>query len=301
MSEARPSRPLLIDLVSLGVCSLIWGTTWRAIKYQLGVVPPLESVTYRFTLAAALLFGLCLITGRSLVLSRRQHLEVLAQGASGFCLQYALVYLAEQTVSSGAIAVIFASIPFLNLIMFRVLAGRRAPSLAWLAALLGVAGVAAMSVSELAAGGGAKAGVPLALAGVLIATLSNFFAARTQEAGVPLLPGTAWAMGYGALLLALWEVAHGATWRFDPSPTYVGSLLYLSVLGSVVAFVTFYAMARRRGYTFASYVAALTPPTAMALSAMTEATRWGWEAGAGLVLVLAGQVLLIRAARNPMS
>jgi drug/metabolite transporter (DMT)-like permease len=294
LSDARPARPFAADLASLAVCSLIWGTTWRAIKYQLGTVPPLESVTYRFALACALLFAWCALTGRSLVLTRRQHLEVLGQGAACFCLQYGFVYLAEQTVSSGAMAVIFASTPFLNLILFRVMAQRKAAAMAWAATLLGLAGVAAMSASEITAGAGATTGVLMAFAGVLVAVVGNLFAARSQTAGAPLGPGTAWAMGYGAVLMAVWVLVRGEPWKFDSSPAYVGSLLYLAVLGSVVAFLTFYAMARRRGFTFAAYVAALTPPTAMALSAVTESTRWGIGAALGLALVLAGQVLLIR-------
>jgi drug/metabolite transporter (DMT)-like permease len=294
-TSGQPRR-LIADIASLVVCSLIWGVTWRAIKLQLGVVPPLESVVYRFALASAVLFGLCIVTGRSLLLGRRQHLEVALQGLSGFCLQYAFVYLAEQTVSSGAMAVIFASIAFVNLILFRLLMGRRAPPLAWGATLLGLAGVAAMSVSEAhGPAGGAGHGVLLALAGVLVSVLANMFAARAQEQRVPLLPGTAWAMAYGAGLLGLYLALTGAHWRIETSLRYLGSLAFLSLFGSVIAFLTFYALARRRGYTFASYISALTPPTAMVLSALTEDTRWGPAAGLGLVLVLAGQVLLIRA------
>jgi drug/metabolite transporter (DMT)-like permease len=295
-TQVEPKGRLAADLGALAVCSLIWGTTWRAIKLQLGVVPPLDSVVYRFALASILLFGWCLLTRRSLVLTRRQHLQVLAQGASNFALQYPLVYLAEETVSSGAMAVIFASIPFVNLVVFRLFDRRHASPLAWLATLLGLAGVAAMSLSQ--SGEGATSGVALALVGVGMSVVGNLFAARAQASGVATAPGTAWAMGYGAALLAGFQLLTGAAWKFDASLSYAGALVYLSVFGSVIAFVAYYGLARRRGYTFASYVAALTPPTAMAISSVTEHTRWGPEAAAGLALVLAGQLLLIRASRT---
>jgi drug/metabolite transporter (DMT)-like permease len=295
-AEAKLQAPLVADLGALATCSLIWGTTWRAIKLQLGVVPALDSVVYRFALAAALLAVWRLARGESLALTRRQHLEALGQGASLFCLQYGLVYVAEQTVSSGAMAVIFAATPFVNLILFRIALARRAAPLAWVASLLGLMGVAAMSASEVAVAGAGK-GVMLALIGVVAATFGNLFAARAQAAGAPVGPATAWAMGYGSALLAAWQLIHGVPWRFEPSLSYVGSLLYLALFGSVIAFVAFYGLARRRGYTFASYIAALTPPTAMIISALTEGTHWGPEAVVGLALVLAGQVLLIRASR----
>ncbi len=66
----------------------------------------------------------------------------------------------------------------------------------------------------------------------------------------------------------------------------------------MIAFVTYYALARRRGYAFASYVAALTPPAAMLISTLTEGARWGLAALAGLALVLAGQALLMGSARG---
>jgi drug/metabolite transporter (DMT)-like permease len=293
---SRPSRPTPADIAALAVCSLIWGTTWRAIKLQLGTVPPLESVVYRFALASALLLGWCLLSGRSLALTRRQHLEVMAQGFCGFCLQYAFVYLAEETVSSGAMAVIFASVAFANLVLFRLLLGRRAARLAWVATLLGLLGVAAMSFSEITSGRGGGAGIGFALGGVAAAVFGNLFAARAQAAGVALGPGTGWAMAYGTVLLGAWLLVSGARWEFEPSVRYVGALAYLAVLGSVVAFLTYYGLARRQGYTFASYVAALTPPTAMAISTFAEGTRWGLAAAGGLLLVVAGQALLIRSA-----
>jgi len=55
------------------VTVLIWGSTWFAIRFQLGPVPPDLSVAYRFGLAAALLAGYCLLTGRSLRFPLRAH------------------------------------------------------------------------------------------------------------------------------------------------------------------------------------------------------------------------------------
>lgn len=294
-AEVKPA-PLAADLGALALCSLIWGTTWRAIKLQLGHVPPIDSVVYRFALASALLVAWHLATGRSLRLDLRQHREVLAQGAANFSLQYALVYLAEQTVPSGAMAVIFASIPFANVVVFRLFAGRKAAPLVWAATLLGLIGVTAMSLSQIGAAG--VAGVAIALAGVGMSVIGNLFAFRAQSAGAPTGAATAWAMGYGAGLLALFQLLTGAPWRFEPDLRYVGALAYLAVFGSVIAFLAYYGLARRRGYAFASYIAALTPPTAMVISTLTEHTRWGPEAAAGLALVLAGQVLLIRASRT---
>ena len=295
--SSKPARPVLADIASVAVCTIIWSTTWRAIKLQLGGAPPMESVVYRFALASALVFAFGLFTRRSMALTRRQHLEAAGQGLFNFAVQYPLVYLAEQTVSSGATAVIFAGTPFINLVLFRLFRSQRAGPWAWIAAGLGLMGVAILSISQAkgpAAAPGLAAGIVMALLGVVSASVGNVFADRSHAAGAALIPSTAWAMTYGAGMLALFVVVTGQPWSFEPSVRYVGSLAYLAVLGSVVAFLTYYALARRSGYALASYIAALTPPAAMAISSVTEGARWGLGGLAGLALVLAGQGLLIR-------
>lgn len=293
---------MLVDIASLAVCTVIWSTTWRAIKFQLGGPSPLDPVVYRFALASALMFAWCAFSGRSVRLTRRQHLEAAGQGLFNFAIQYALVYVAEEQVSSGAMAVIFAGTPFINLVIFRLFRGQKAGPADWIAAGLGLAGVAVLALSQVdakTAAPGAAAGIAMALTGVVAASFGNLFADRAHEAGSGLIPSTAWAMAYGAGMLAAWLVLTGQPWSFEPTLPYVGALVYLAAFGSVTAFLTFYALARRRGYAVASYIAALTPPAALAISSFTEGARWGLGALAGVALVLAGQALLIWRRKQP--
>jgi drug/metabolite transporter (DMT)-like permease len=300
-AASAPSRPLGFDLASVTVCSVIWGTTWFVITFQLGQVPAAWSIAYRFGLAALALAGWCIVTRRSLRLTPAQHLTAFGQGLFTFALDYSFVYAAETKVLSGVVAVVFASLALCNLIMFRLVLGRRASWLAWGGAALGVAGVAVLSYGELAKADmnpQTLAGIGLALLGVLTGTIGNIFAFRQEALRASVGPATAWAMGYGALALAVWALVTGQPIAFDTGLPYVASLAYLALFGSVVAFIVYYALARRRSYTFASYIAALTPPTAMLVSAVFEKAHWGLLAIVGLVLVLSGQVLLIKAPRT---
>jgi drug/metabolite transporter (DMT)-like permease len=101
-------------------------------------------------------------------------------------------------------------------------------------------------------------------------------------------------MAYGVLALVAYLLVTGERWSIELTAEYLGSLLYLAVFGSVLAFLVYFALARRRGYTIASYIGALTPPTAMLMSVVFEDARFGFAAFAGVALVLGGQVLLIR-------
>ena len=292
------SRAALWGIGGVGLCALIWGTTWYAITLQLGTVAPLASIVWRFGLAAVLLFAGCLVTGRSLKLTLNQHLAAAGQGVFAFSISYSFTYAAEGRIASAVVAVIFAALAFLNLILFRVAARQKAALASWGGAALGVVGVAVLSGSEVLGAGlddASLAGVGFALTAVVASAFGNYFAWRGQQAGSAVIPSTAWAMAYGTGLLALYGLATGVEWSIEPSLTYLGSLLYLSVFGSVIAFVVYFTIARTRGYALASYISALTPPIAMLVSVMFEDARFGWTALAGLALVLAGQALLIRA------
>lgn len=282
------------------ICAVIWGTTWYGITLQLGTVAPLASIVWRFGLAAALLFVGCLVFRQNLRLTRAQHLAALGQGVFAFSISYSFTYAAEGHVASAIVAVTFASLTFINLVLFRLAAGHKAAGLSWGGAVLGLVGVAVLSAGEvLSAGfdGRAALGVGLALIATTASAFGNFFAWKGQKQGSMAIPSTSWAMAYGTGLLALYGLATGVEFTIDPTFTYIGSLLYLAVFGSVIAFGLYFTIARMIGYAMASYISALTPPIAMLVSVLFEGARFGWPALAGLLLVLSGQALLIRAPR----
>lgn len=289
------------DLFAIVFCTFAWGTTWFAITMQLGVVDPVVSVTYRFALSAAMLFAWCALTRQPLALTRAQHVTAFGVGVFTFAINYALVYWAEERVTSAVVAVMFASLAFLNLIGFRIAFGQRPPMLAWAAATLGIAGVALLSWEEIASaqfGARATIGIGLTLIAVTASVVGNVFARRGEMAGTPLIASTGWAMAYGTMLLALYALISGKQWAFEPTWGYALSLFYLAAIGSVMAFVLYYGLARRRGYATASYISALAPPVAMLVSTLLEDKVWGMLALAGVVFVLCGQFLLLRIRRT---
>jgi len=293
--------PPVFDYASIAGCTLIWGTTWFAITLQFGVVDPVVSVAYRFGLAATLLFAVCLVRREKLALSLAQHAAVCGMGLFTFGVNYACVYWAEQRINSAVVAVIFAMMAFINLALFRVVFAQRAAPMAWVGAAFGVGGVALLSWGEVAGAplsSTALAGLGLAFASVFTAAIGNVFAHKAASKGVSILASTAWGMLYGASALALFATLTGRHWAFAPTPTYVLSLLYLAGFGSVVAFLLYFGVARRRGYAVASYISAMTPPVAMLVSSLFEAKHWGADAFAGIACVVTGQVLLLRTKRS---
>lgn len=301
VARPRLSRTTLLGIAGVIVCAIIWGTTWYAITLQLGTVPTIASIVWRFGLAAILLFIVSAVIRQPLKLTRAQHLAALGQGVFAFSISYAFTYAAEGHVASAIVAVTFASLTFINLVLFRLAAGQKAAAASWGGAVLGLVGVAVLSGGEVLGAGfdrRAALGVGLALIATTASAFGNFFAWRGQNAGSAAIPSTAWAMAYGTGLLVIFGLAAGVKFHIDPTPAYLGSLLYLSIFGSVIAFGLYFTIARTIGYAMASYISALTPPIAMLVSVMFEGATFGWSALAGLLLVLSGQLLLIRAPKS---
>lgn len=291
----------LADLGAIVVCTLAWGTTWFAITQQLGAVDPVASVVYRFALAGALLFAWCLLRREPVQLTRAQHLEALGLGVSTFAINYIFVYWAEARVSSAVVAVLFAALAFVNLVLFRVVFRERPRASAWIAAMLGVCGIVILSWGEVtgaAFDGRTWFGIALTSVAIAGSAIGNVYARRAQDIGAPVAASTAWAMVYGVAGLIVLGVVRGVTWSFDARAPYVLSLLYLAVVGSVIAFLLYYGLARRRGYATASYISALTPPVAMIVSTVFEGKHWGAAAFAGVACVIAGQWLLLQSRKD---
>jgi drug/metabolite transporter (DMT)-like permease len=239
------------------IATAIWGSTWLAIKFQLGVVEPQASVAYRFALASLVLAAWCLGTRRSLWFPAAAHRWFALQGATFFGLNYIGVYVAERYVASGLVAVVFSTIVFMTPIGVRLAFAVPLRAQTFAGATLGVAGVALLFLPELRAarqGGDAALGIAWALGATFVAALGNLVSMRLQRDGLPMFAGTAWGMAYGAGVAAIAATLSGTRWTFDPSLGYVASLAYLAVPGSVVAFGAYLSLLRKVGPGPASFV-----------------------------------------------
>lgn len=282
----------------------IWGTTWYGIKLQLGVVAPEASIAYRFALAALLLVAWCRLRGLDLRFSLRQHGFAALLGLLLFSFNYELFYLATGTVTSGLVALSFSLMVVLNALFGALFLVAPLRPRVLLGGLVGVAGIALVYGPEIAGLGGAHAtpgGLALCVAATVSASLGNIVSARNQRAGMPVVATNAVGMAYGALFMTAAAIAAGRSFDFDPSPVYVGSLLYLALFGSVVAFGCYLTLLGRIGADRAAYAMILHPLVALGISTLLEGFRWDWLALAGVALVVAGNVLVLSQGFPPKS
>ncbi|BCR03657.1 membrane protein [Desulfuromonas versatilis] len=280
---------------------LIWGSTWLAIKFQLGSVDPLASVAYRFALAALLLLGFCLLSRRRMRFSLREHLFIALQGGLLFAINYWMFYLAELYLASGLVAVVFSTMVILNVVNGALLLGTPIEARVIVGGALGLFGIGLVFWPELRAfdfSGQGVQGLLLCLLATLMASLGNIVSARNQRHGLPIVQTNAYGMSYGALLSFAYVLVSGREFGFELSGAYLGSLLYLAVFGSIVAFGCYLTLVGRIGAGRAAYTTLLFPLVALGLSTLFENYHWSLSAVAGILLILAGNVLALKKPRR---
>jgi drug/metabolite transporter (DMT)-like permease len=279
------------------VPSFIWGTTWLAIKFQLGEVAPEVSVAYRFGVAAALLFLWCATQGIRLGFDLRTHAELALLGLFQFGLNYVLVYASEQHLASGLVAVVFALQVVWNLAGSRLFFGSPIPRPVVVGSALGLLGVTLVFWPEVAGLGRSPSvglGLALAVSGSLVSSGGNLFSQRMFGRGVQVVSGTAWAMAYASAMVALSCALRGIPFTVELTFPYLASLAYLSLFGSVVAFVAYLTLIQRVGAGRSGYNAVVVPVLAMLLSTLFEGYRWTGLAVLGMVLVAGGNLLVMQ-------
>ncbi len=279
------------------VPSFIWGTTWFAIKLQLGVVAPEASVAYRFLLAALLLLGWSKLRRLPLRFDARAHASLALLGLLQYGANYVLVYLSEQHLTSGLVALLFGLLVAWNLIGARLFFGSPVTASVLCGAAMGILGVVLVVWPDLARArvtASQSLGVALAVAGTISFSAGNLWSQHVYRKGTPVLPSTGWAMLYGALGVSAWCMARGISFAFDASIPYLASLGYLALFGSVFAFAAYLTLVKRIGAGRAGYTGVVMPVLAMAMSTLFEDYRWSAAALAGMTLVLAGNLLVLR-------
>lgn len=277
----------MIPLLYALVC-LIWGSTWLAIKIGLEGVPPFLGAGLRFSLAASILWILVYAGGLSPRLTPRGRRAALIAGVLGFGIGYSLVYWAETRVATGLVAVLCAVAPLSTALLTafvartETLTPRKAAGVA-----IGIAGVAVLFWPQ----GGVASADALGLLAAFVSSVGasgNLVAqslwSRKDDARVL----NAWSMTLGAaLLLGLslaFERGAAVTW----TPANVGAIFYLAILGTVVAFLSYYKLIHALPATQVSMITLIFPVVAILLGRVVLGETLSANAGIGIALIMGG-------------
>lgn len=282
------------NTVLFSIVSLIWGTTWLAITFQLGELDPILSVAIRFSLAAVTLGGYCIIKGLSLRLPTHLHIKMAVAGLCLYGLEYSLLYLSQQYVISALVAVMSSGMIYINVVLRRVFLKKPIRLEVVLGGAFGMLGMGLIfypEFSHVQADTVLAFGIALALASFLFAGVGNVISERILDYGTPVIQMNFWAMSYGALGIFSFAIMTDVEWILPTRWQFYLTLIYLTVFGSVIAFGAYMKLIRQMGSDKTAYVALVYPIVALCASTLFEGYQWYLASVLGVLLVIIGNAI----------
>jgi drug/metabolite transporter (DMT)-like permease len=282
------SRSFLLGLYGLLV--LIWSSTWVAIKIGLEDCPALLGAGVRFAVAGLLLLAVAAFQRRSL---RTDWLLALVLALAPFAFAYGLVYWGEQYVPSGLAAVLFGILPLYVALLGSVLLRDeplRAPLL--VGVLIGIGGLSLAFLESVELGSAEKAALGAsALALAPLGAALGSIAQKRRAAALDAVVLNGWAMLVGGLVLLPVSALSEDWGEFVWSAESVGSIAYLAIFGSAIAFVTLTVLLRHISAMAISFLAMLLPFGALIFGATLYDESITARAVGGAALVAAGLLI----------
>jgi len=279
--------------IAFTVMCLIFGTTFLAIKIGVEAgMPPFLSAGLRFLIAGALMFAWMRMKGKvswSLLFRK----EMLLTGAGLTFGTFATLYWAEQHVSSGVGAILSATGPLMIMLMQTALLRQKTSARMIVGCLIGFSGVVLVVLPGVSLGAGSLFmwGCIAVLVGEVCYSAGALYSKKVihqfKEASPVAI--NAVQMMYGGLLLSLLSVGT-ESWNMsalDWVPA-VSSVIYLTVIGSMVGHSLFYWIMSRTNPLFPATWLYISPPIAVGLGAVVYGEHVSWITWIGVVLVVSG-------------
>ena len=280
-----------------------WSPTWYIIKFQLGYVDPLVSVFYRFLAAAIIIFIYLLIKKKNLKFSLNHHVWFLLFGIFLYSLNYVFFYLSNTYLISAFPAIVFSTVVIMN-ILGETFYFKKKPSFKTLiGATIGMLGIVIIFNNEIfnfSLSNGTHIGLFLAFLGTFCASTGNMIYQRNLNNNFPLIETIAYAMLYGSLVTLLITQIKGTELLFEYTFNYITSLVYLSIVGSIFAFIFYLKLLERVGAGRAGYVGVVMPVLALLISTFFENLEWQIDLIVGLPILIIGAVLVINQKIKPV-
>ena len=283
----------LVLFISTLIC---WSPTWYLIKFQFGVVDPLISIFYRFFIASIIVFIFLILSKKKMSFNLHQHLSFLLLGVTLFSLNYIFFYLANTYLISGIVTIAFSTILIMNILGERIYFKIKSSKETLFAAGFGIVGILIIFGNELLnfkLEDKTHIGIILSFIATFWASTGNLVHQKNSKDKIPFIQSIAYGMLYGALFTLIVAKFRGAEIIFDDSISYILSFLYLSIIGSVVAFYLYLKLLDNIGSARAGYIGVIMPIIALIISTIFEGLQWTNNLIIGLPVLIFGCVLIL--------
>ncbi len=117
-------------------------------------------------------------------------------------------------------------------------------------------------------------GIILSFIATFWASTGNLIHQKNFKDKIPFIQSIAYGMFYGSIFTLIVAKFRGAELIFDYSFSYISSLLYLAIIGSVVAFYLYLKLLESIGSARAGYMGVVMPIIALIISTIFEGLQW---------------------------
>ncbi len=297
VAAASGDEPLTqYDYTLYVITCFVWGTSWLALRMQLGTVAPEVSLVWRYALAGLIVFAWALWARQRLRFALSDHALFAAMGVFIFSTNFVFFYYGGLVITAGLLAVIFSLASIINFLIGIIFFGQRPVPRRIAGAVIGVAGIGFLFWPEIAGttfNSDVLFGLMYCVMGTLCFCVGNVLSARAQKRGLSVLATNAWGMAYGCVWLIVLASVRGHAFIIEETPRYIGSLIWLAVFASVIAFWSYLTLLGRIGGARAAYATVIFPLIALASSTLFEGYQWTVFAVIGVILALTGNWLVL--------
>ncbi len=273
-----------------------WSPTWYLIKFQLGYVDPLVSIFYRFFTASLIIFIYLIIKKKNLKFSLNKHIWFLFFGICLYSINYVFFYTSNTYLISAYPAIVFSTVVIMNILGEWLYFKKKPTNKTLIGAVVGMIGIIIVFNKEIFNfdfQNGTHIGLLLSLLGTFCASTGNMVHQRNLNNNFPLIETIAYAMLYGSLITLLITQLNNTELLFEFTFSYISSLAYLSIVGSIFAFIFYLRLLAKVGPGRAGYVGVVMPVIALLISTIFENLEWRLDLLIGLPILLVGAVLVI--------
>lgn len=286
------------DTLLFALCSLIWGTTWLVIKFQISATTPIVGVFYRFLLASIVMFALnAQFLKKSIRFPLKTHFQFFLQGLFNFSINYILTYMAEEKINSALVALTFTTLIYFNLLGMKIWFKKPISKNVFFGGSIGAIGIFLLFWKEIIhfnLHSTSIFGIFIGLIATMFASSGNMIAFINHQQKIPVIVFNAYGMLYGSLASFIFGILFHQNFALPTSSSFLFSLLYLALFGSVIAFWAYQTLVGTIGADKAAYSSIIAPMIAVIVSAVFEKTQITFIIFLGIIFCLIGNFMALK-------
>lgn len=273
-------------LVFLAVAGM-WGSSYLFIRFAVESLTPFSLIAGRLGIGLLLLVAVVAVAREPLPRSARTYGHLLIMAVVNIVLPFFLITWAEQSVESSLAAILTATVPLFVIVIAALFLHDEPITVNRLIGLVtGFVGVVVLTSRGMAGGGDLAAEIAL-VGAALCYGIGAVYARRHIRNLRPMIPAV-FQVGFAFVIATALALLLERPFELSPTPRAVGSVVWLGIVGSGLAYLAFFRLLKHWGPTRTSLTTYLMPIVGIVLGVAFADETVDSRVLFGTALVIAG-------------